>query len=88
MPGAGPRSVAPAEATDEDLLNQELADAKAAGVAPIDAGTKAFDEAVTNGGKYLWAVGADGKLRILYEASRKIKHSVMFRGSLCREPET
>lgn len=67
-------------ASDEQLLAQELADAEAAGVAPLDAGTNAFNQAVTNGGEYLWAVGADGKLRILYEASNKIKHSVLFRG--------
>jgi len=35
---------------------------------------------VRNGGKYLWAVGADGKLRIIFNASTDVKHSVLFNG--------
>ncbi len=65
---------------DPEILAQELADAAAAGVAPIDAGTRAFEEALTNGGEYLWVVGADGRLRIIPEVSSKIKHSVLFNG--------
>ncbi|MEV5874842.1 hypothetical protein AB0L75_11525 [Streptomyces sp. NPDC052101] len=61
---------------DPEWLARELADAEAAGVAPIEVGTQAFDDAVSNGGNYLWAVGPDGKLRILFEASDKVKHSV------------
>ncbi|MFJ5644459.1 hypothetical protein [Streptomyces sp. NPDC093223] len=74
----------PNQYDDPEFLDRELADAEAAGVAPIDVGTRAFDEAVSGGGQYLWAVGADGKLRILVEASRKIKHSVLFRGGPVR----
>ncbi|WP_177235315.1 DUF6531 domain-containing protein [Streptomyces sp. MUSC 14] len=69
---------------DPEWLARELADAEAAGVAPIEVGTQAFDEAVSNGGNYLWAVGPDGKLRILFEASDKVKHSVLFRGGPVR----
>ncbi|WP_234542264.1 hypothetical protein [Streptomyces shenzhenensis] len=43
--------------------------------------TKEFGQPGTT---YLWAVGADGNLRILVEASRKIKHSVLFRGGPVR----
>ncbi|EPD56525.1 YD repeat (two copies) [Streptomyces sp. HGB0020] len=78
--GASQPRLFPNQWDDADILARELANAEAAGVTPMEAGTRAFDEAVTNGGKYLWAVGADGKLRILYEASKKIKHSVLFRG--------
>ncbi|MEU6476133.1 hypothetical protein ABZ858_04445 [Streptomyces sp. NPDC047017] len=69
---------------DPEWLARELADAEAAGVAPIEVGTQAFDDAVSSGGNYLWAVGPDGKLHILFEASDKVKHSVLFRGGPVR----
>ncbi|WP_193241667.1 RHS repeat-associated core domain-containing protein [Streptomyces phaeolivaceus] len=75
----GPRTF-PNHYDDPAVLARELADASAAGVAPIPAGTQAFDEAVTKGGEYLWAVGANGQLRIIPNVSGKIKHAVLFNG--------
>ncbi|MFI6084722.1 RHS repeat-associated core domain-containing protein [Streptomyces sp. NPDC051217] len=75
-----PRTFPNRYADDPNILSRELAHAAAAGVAPIGAGTQAFERAVSSGGKYLWAVGADGQLRIIPHASSKIKHSVLFRG--------
>ncbi|MFD9514095.1 hypothetical protein [Streptomyces mirabilis] len=65
---------------DPATLAKEIADAAAAGVAPIGAGTQAFGRAVADGGDYLWAVGADGELRIISDVSNDIKHSVLFNG--------
>ncbi|MGW6792421.1 DUF6531 domain-containing protein [Streptomyces chartreusis] len=80
----GPNTYPNHYAEDSSFLAKELADAAAAGVAPINVGTQAFGDAVRNGGKYLWAVGPDGNLRILANVSDKIKHSVLFGGGPVR----
>ncbi|MGW3649290.1 RHS repeat-associated core domain-containing protein [Streptomyces sp. NPDC000878] len=79
--GESPRTFPNHYGSNTESLAKELADAITAGVSPISAGSAAFNKAVRDGGDYLWAVGSNGKLRILFNASDKIKHSVMFRGA-------
>ncbi|UWE09085.1 RHS repeat-associated core domain-containing protein [Actinacidiphila bryophytorum] len=73
--------VFPNQMNDPEILAKELADAAAAGVSPLSVGSHAFQDAVSKGGTYLWAVGENGELRIISDVSDKIKHSVLFDGA-------
>lgn len=50
-------------------------------VTPISSGTKAFTDAVSGGGRYLWAVGESGELRIIQEVGNTIEYIVLFAGA-------
>jgi len=66
---------------DPEMLQGELSAAADAKVAPIAAGTQGFSDAVGGGGRYLWAVGENGELRIAPEVSQAIKHTILFSGA-------
>jgi hypothetical protein len=71
----------PNKYNDPEMLQGELSAAADAKVAPISAGTQGFSDAVSGGGRYLWAVGENGELRIAPEASQAIKHTILFAGA-------
>ncbi|MFI5643407.1 RHS repeat-associated core domain-containing protein [Kitasatospora sp. NPDC051705] len=61
-------------------LALEMMEADFAGVSPMTAGTPEFAQAVSGGGRYLWAVGENGALHIIPDAPG-IHHTVMTGGN-------
>ncbi|MEU6234435.1 RHS repeat-associated core domain-containing protein [Kitasatospora sp. NPDC047058] len=69
----------PVENNQPEKLSMEMLEAEFSGVAPAVAGTGAFNESVSAGGRHIWSVDVAGTLRIA-PAMPGIKHPILTEG--------